>query len=321
MRLKMPRLRRMETRFRDALSSKVTACRFCATVLLRTGAKPQVCELARHRRLGRAGARASGRCRSRPRSSLRPACEPRRFRSLEFFSKLRPNSSRQVRSANQAPSNQPVGGARTRPTTTRVNVIASSSRRRCRVVGRRASPGTPGTGRCGLPAICRQRSIHRRRAGGSSNGARYPQSFRPAGCIGPRNGICAKSLSCLLVAGHLPSILLLSAKYLLFAAIPRTPCNNSRVRKIIAVATSFLQRYAPVKARPSPTSTRRQVNYNSGASHDVISFGNVASIDASDLAATNSEAGSRKGADDGVVDTLRARTPSTPCNESRITRG
>ena len=51
----------------------------------------------------------------------------------------------QVRSANQAPSNQPVGGARTRPTTTRVNVIASSSRRRCRVVGRRASPGTPGT--------------------------------------------------------------------------------------------------------------------------------------------------------------------------------
>ena len=50
-----------------------------------------------------------------------------------------------VRSANQAPSNQPVGGARTRPTTTRVNVIASSSRRRCRVVGRRASPGTPGT--------------------------------------------------------------------------------------------------------------------------------------------------------------------------------
>jgi hypothetical protein len=50
-----------------------------------------------------------------------------------------------VRSANQAPSNQPVGGARTRPTTTRVNVITSSSRRRCRVVGRRASPGTPGT--------------------------------------------------------------------------------------------------------------------------------------------------------------------------------
>ena len=51
----------------------------------------------------------------------------------------------QVRSANQAASNQPVGGARTRPTTTRVNVIASSSRRRCRVVGWRASPGTPGT--------------------------------------------------------------------------------------------------------------------------------------------------------------------------------
>jgi hypothetical protein len=51
----------------------------------------------------------------------------------------------QVRSANQAPSNQPVGGARTRPTTTRVNVIASSSRRCYRVVGRRASPGTPGT--------------------------------------------------------------------------------------------------------------------------------------------------------------------------------
>jgi hypothetical protein len=40
----------------------------------------------------------------------------------------------QVRSANQAASNQPVG-----------NVIASSSRRRCRVVGWRASPGTPGT--------------------------------------------------------------------------------------------------------------------------------------------------------------------------------
>ena len=53
--------------------------------------------------------------------------------------------------------------------------------------------------------FCRQRSIHRRRAGGSSNGARYPRSFRPAGCIGPRNGICAKSLSCLLVAGTLPS--------------------------------------------------------------------------------------------------------------------
>ena len=51
----------------------------------------------------------------------------------------------QVRSANQAASNQPVGGARTRPTTTRVNVIVSSSRRRCRVVGWRASPGTPGT--------------------------------------------------------------------------------------------------------------------------------------------------------------------------------
>jgi hypothetical protein len=51
----------------------------------------------------------------------------------------------QVRSANQAESNQPVGGARTRPTTTRGNVIASSSRRRCRVVGWRASPGTPGT--------------------------------------------------------------------------------------------------------------------------------------------------------------------------------
>jgi hypothetical protein len=42
---------------------------------------------------------------------------------------------RQVRSANQAPSNQPVGGARTRPPTTRVNVIASSSRRRCRAPG------------------------------------------------------------------------------------------------------------------------------------------------------------------------------------------
>ena len=51
----------------------------------------------------------------------------------------------QVRSANQAASNQPVGGARTRPTTTRVNVIVSSSRRRCRLVGWRASPGMPGT--------------------------------------------------------------------------------------------------------------------------------------------------------------------------------
>ena len=66
--------------------------------------------------------------------------------------------------------------------------------------------------------FCRQRSIHRRRAGGSSNGARYPQSFRPAGCIGPRNGICARSLSCLLVAGPLPSVLFLPAKRLLFAA-------------------------------------------------------------------------------------------------------
>ena len=59
--------------------------------------------------------------------------------------------------------------------------------------------------------LCRQRSIQRRRAGGSSNGARYPRSFRPAGCIGPRNGICARSLSCLLVAGP-PRVLLLCAK-------------------------------------------------------------------------------------------------------------
>ena len=67
--------------------------------------------------------------------------------------------------------------------------------------------------------ICLQRSIQRRGAGGSSNGARYPRSFRPAGCIEPRNGIYAKSLSCLLVARPLVSDLLLSAKYLLFAAI------------------------------------------------------------------------------------------------------
>jgi hypothetical protein len=43
--------------------------------------------------------------------------------------------------------------------------------------------------------ICLQRSIQRRGAGGSSNGAQYPRSFRPAGCIGRRNGICARSLS------------------------------------------------------------------------------------------------------------------------------
>jgi hypothetical protein len=66
--------------------------------------------------------------------------------------------------------------------------------------------------------LCRQRPIHRRRADGSSNGARYPRSFRPAGCTGPRNGICARSLSCLLVAEPLPSDLFLSAKYLRFAA-------------------------------------------------------------------------------------------------------
>ena len=139
-------------------------------------------------------------------------------------------------SANQAPSSQPVGGARTRPTTTRVNVIASSSRRRCRAIGRRASPGTPGTARGGWPAIlCRQRPIHRRRAGGSSNGARYPRSFRPTGCIGPRNGICAKSLSCLLVAEPLRSDLFLSAKYLRFAA-------NEAVRSA-----------RPARGTPSPT--------------------------------------------------------------------
>ena len=51
-----------------------------------------------------------------------------------------------------------------------------------------------------------------------SNGLRCPRSFRPAGCIEPRNGTCAKSLSCLLVAGRLPSDLFLSAKHLLFAA-------------------------------------------------------------------------------------------------------
>ncbi len=88
-----------------------------------------------------------------------------------------------------------------------------------RVAGWRASPGTPGTGRCGLPVIfCRQRSIHRWSEGGSSNGSRCPRSFRPAGCIEPRNGIGAKSLSCLFVAGPLPSDLFLSAKYLRFAA-------------------------------------------------------------------------------------------------------
>ena len=65
--------------------------------------------------------------------------------------------------------------------------------------------------------ICLQRSIQRRGAGGSSNGAQYPRSFRPAGYIEPRNGICARSLSCLLVAGPFPSDLFLSAKYLRFA--------------------------------------------------------------------------------------------------------
>ena len=54
---------------------------------------------------------------------------------------------------------------------------------------------------------------------GSNNASLYPRSFRPTGCIGPRNGICAKSLSCLLVAGPFPSDLFLSAKHLLFAAI------------------------------------------------------------------------------------------------------
>ena len=89
-----------------------------------------------------------------------------------------------------------------------------------RVAGWRASPGTPGKARCGLQAIVyRRRSIRRWRVGGSSNASRYPRSFRPAGCIGPRNGICAKSLSCLLVAGPFPLDLFLSAKHLLFAAI------------------------------------------------------------------------------------------------------
>ena len=88
-----------------------------------------------------------------------------------------------------------------------------------RVAGWRASPGTPGKARCGLQAIVyRRRSIRRWRVGGSSNASRYPRSFRPTGCIGPRNGICAKSLSCLLVAKPLPSDLFLSAKYLRFTA-------------------------------------------------------------------------------------------------------
>ena len=44
--------------------------------------------------------------------------------------------SGQVESANQAASNQPVGGARTRPTTTRVNVIRRSlCARQCSLLG------------------------------------------------------------------------------------------------------------------------------------------------------------------------------------------
>jgi hypothetical protein len=87
--------------------------------------------------------------------------------------------------------------------------------------------------------ICLQRSIHRRRAGGSSNGARYPQSFRPAGCIGPRNGICAKSLSCLLVAGPLPSDLFLAAKYLRFAANEAVPLRPACARNPLAHTQLF----------------------------------------------------------------------------------
>ena len=56
-------------------------------------------------------------------------------------SRVRFRGSRRSGSANQAPSNQPVGGARTRPTTTRVMLSPSPLPRRCRVVWPRASPG------------------------------------------------------------------------------------------------------------------------------------------------------------------------------------
>jgi hypothetical protein len=112
------------------------------------------------------------------------------------------------------------------------------------VAGWRASPGTPGTARCGLPAIFRQRSILGWSEGGSSNGSRCPRLFRPAGCIEPRNGICAKSLSCLLVAGPLPSDLFLSAKYLRFA-------TNEAVRSTLLA--SRCSRWSAVRCtRSSP---------------------------------------------------------------------
>ena len=47
----------------------------------------------------------------------------------------------QVRSANQAASNQPVGGARTRPTTTRVNEFVPTALPRCWLAGQSGHAG------------------------------------------------------------------------------------------------------------------------------------------------------------------------------------
>src|SRR6478735_6473174 len=96
--------------------------------------------------------------------------------------------------------------------------VIFAGRDECRC--RRASPGTPGKALGGLRAIVyRQRSIRCWRVDGSSNAPPYPRSFRPTGCIGPRNGICAKSLSCLLVAEPLAPNLFLAAKHLFIAAM------------------------------------------------------------------------------------------------------
>ena len=60
----------------------------------------------------------------------------------------------------------------------------------------RSNPGRPCTARCELSAIVyRQRPMHRRNVGGSSNGSRYPRSIRPTGCIVRWDGIRVPSSS------------------------------------------------------------------------------------------------------------------------------
>jgi len=159
----------------------------------------------------------------------------------------------------------------------------------------RASPGTPGKARCGLQAIVyRRRSIRRWRVGGSSNASRYPRSFRPTGCIGPRNGICAKSLSCLLVAEPLPSDLLLSAKYLRFvadAAVRSARLASLRSRVGAPVASPITRRRPDGKilfsskplaiSRPETPQRRATGKFFRGTHHDgflAVTFHELESI-------------------------------------------